>query len=64
MEEDLLGLTDFSDNVQELTRENKTYYDIEQELIETKRRLDILESNMNLLLEGSATNVKRRIDML
>ena len=57
MEEDLLGLTDFSDNVQELTRENKTYYDIEQELIETKRRLEILESNMNLLLERSATNL-------
>jgi len=64
MEEDLLGLTDFSDNVQELTRENKTYYDIEQELIETKRRLDMLESKMNLLLERSATNVKRRLDML
>ena len=57
MEEDLLGLTDFSDNVQELTRENKTYYDIEQELIETKRRLDMLESNMNLLLERSSTNL-------
>jgi hypothetical protein len=57
MEEDLLGLTDFSDNVHELTRENKTYYDIEQELIETKRRLDMLESNMNLFLERSATNL-------
>ena len=57
MEEDLLGLTDFSDNVQELTRENKTYYDIEQELIETKKRLDMLESNMNLLLERSSTNL-------
>lgn len=57
MEEDLLGLTDFSDNVQELTRENKTYYDIEQELIETKKRLDMLESKLNLLLERSATNI-------
>lgn len=57
MEEDLLGLTDFSDNVQELTRENKTYYDIEQELIETKRRLEILESNMDLLLERNTTNL-------
>jgi hypothetical protein len=57
MEEDLLDLTDFSDNVQQLTRENKTYYDIEQELIETKRRIEILESKLNLLLERSFTNL-------
>jgi hypothetical protein len=47
--EELLGLTDICDNSQEIKQ--KTYYDIEQELIETKHKLEILENKMKLLLE-------------
>jgi len=59
MEADLLDLTYYYDvdNESKNKIKQKTYYDIEQELIETKSRLEILEEKMEDLLERSSTSL-------